>query len=178
MDELAYGLRVNVHLGIVESINDGGQAQTATVTSHDGFPRADLEIMQPFGLASLPPGDGAIAMMLSVGGDAGHFVLLPLCCPSVRFGNLLAGESVLYGADGSRVHIRQGGTIEAKAATSILAQVGTNSVTISQTDIVLAVGGVSITVSAAGVAIVGTLTTQNIVTDGNITATGNITAHV
>jgi phage baseplate assembly protein V len=152
-DQLAYDMRVNVHLGVVQSINDGGQAQTATVTSHDGFTRADLQVMQPFGFASLPPGDGATGMMFSVGGDAGQFVLLPLCCPSIRFGNLLNGESVMYAADGSRVHIRQGGVINVIAATTILVQVGDTT----------------LTVSATGVAIVG-----NVTVTGNINATGDV----
>ena len=191
MDELAYSLRVNVHLGIVESINDGGQAQSATVGSHDGFTRADVEVMQPFGFASLPPGDGALGVMLSVGGDAAQFILLPLCCPAVRFGNLLNGESVQYGADGSRVHIRQGGTIEATAGNEILVQVGTATVTVTSAAIVLAVGAVSLTVSAAGVTVageiaftgptVGGVTTAgtiigNIGVTGNIAVTGSITA--
>jgi phage baseplate assembly protein V len=178
LDQLAYDIRVNAHRGVVQSMNDGGQAQTATVTSHDGFTRADLQVMQQFGFASAPPGDGAIGVMLAIGNDAAQFVMLPLCCPAIRFGNLLNGESVQYGSDGSRVHIRQGGTIEVKAATQILVQVGSNSLTISSAGIVLAAGGVSLTVSTSGVAIVGNLTTQNIEATGSITATGNITPNV
>jgi phage baseplate assembly protein V len=153
MEELAYGLRVTVHYGLIKSIDDSGQAQTAVVQTHDGVTRAGVEVMQPFGFASAPPADGAIGTMLSVGGDAAQFVLLPLCCPSVRFGDLLGGESVMYAYDGSRVHIRQGGTVQIIAATEVFINVGT----------------VSVTVSASGVAIVG-----NVTVTGSISATGDV----
>lgn len=153
MEELAYGLRVNVHQVLVQSVNDTGQAQTAVVQAQDGMPRADIEVMQPYGFFSNPPADGAIGTMLSVGGDAAQFVLLPLCCPSVRFGGALAGEAGLCVYDGTRVHLRQGGIVNIIAATSVLVQVGDTT----------------LTVSAAGVAIVG-----NVTVTGSISATGDV----
>ena len=66
--------------------------------------------------AGNPPLDGALALVFAVGGDPGDLVALPLANPSARFGSQAAGEAATYGSDGSRVHVRQGGTVETHAA--------------------------------------------------------------
>ncbi len=116
----AMQMRGAVARGVVTGTADAGQAQTVDVETHEGVLRAGVEVMQVFGLASRPPaGPGAMALLLAVGGDQGDMVALPLACPSIRFGGLLAGEAVLYDAAGNRVHIRDGGIVEVHAATKI-----------------------------------------------------------
>ena len=117
--EDTFDARAHLVLGIVLSVNDGGAAQTVTVKTHDGFIRSGLEVMMPFGFASMPPLDGAVVALLAIGGDPGHYVALPVCAPSRRFGNQVPGESTMYGYDGSRVRIRAGGTVEIWGATAV-----------------------------------------------------------
>jgi len=119
MDQ-AFDLRNLIRMGIVQAVDDSGQAQSALVQTNDGATHAAVEVQQGFGFASRPPGDGALAIVLAIGGDPGQLVVLPLANPSSRFGDLLPGEAVLYGSDGTRVHIRQGGTVEVHAATQVI----------------------------------------------------------
>ena len=61
---------------------------------------------------------GATCILLAIGGDPANLRAF-IKSPQTRFGGLARGESVLYGADGSRVAIRQGGTVEILTATLV-----------------------------------------------------------
>lgn len=111
-----FDLRCLIRMGTVLAVDDTGGAQLATVETDDGVVHRDVEIHQLFGHASNAPLDGAVALVFAVGGDPGHLVALPVANPSARFGNQAAGEAAVYGSDGSRVHVRQGGTVDAHAA--------------------------------------------------------------
>ena len=111
--------RTHIVRGLVQSANDAGAAQTVTVTTHDGVTRADVPVMQPYGFSSSAPIDGAVTLVLSVGGDAGDPVALTVGNLSFRFGKLGTGEVVMHDLDGNRVHIRAGGTIEVWAASQV-----------------------------------------------------------
>ena len=116
----AYDLRNHTRMGVVHAVDDAGAAQTVTVETNDGAVHSGVEVQQPFGVASVPPADGALAVVVAIGGDPGQLVALPVGNPSGRFGNLKPGEAAIYGSDGSRVHIRQGGTIEVWATNVIV----------------------------------------------------------
>lgn len=105
-------LRSLISYGVITAVDDSGAAQTVTVLTGDGVQRADVEVMQPFGLASAPPADGATTVVLAIGGDPSNLVALPLSNPSARFGGLGAGEAILYASDGTRVHVKPGGVVE------------------------------------------------------------------
>lgn len=114
-------LRGGIARGAVAGTADDGQAQTVDVETHEGVLRAGVEVMQVYGLASRPPaGPGAIALLLAIGGDQGDMVALPIGVPSLRFGNLAPGETVLHDDFGNRVHIKAGGIVEVSAATKIV----------------------------------------------------------
>lgn len=166
--ETIFDHRAMITLGLVQLSDDGGQAQTVQVQTHDGVVRDDIEVMQPFGFASRPPGDGALAPLLAVGGDPANIVSLPLVCPSVRFGGLANGEAVMYAADGTRVALRQGGTVEVWAATAVIVNSQTVSVTAPAGVSIAAAAGVTIT-AAAGVTIDG-----NVQVNGSLVASGDI----
>lgn len=129
--ETAHAYRGIVARSVVKSTNDEGGTQTATVTTHRYVDRSDVEIVQPFGFASNPPGGGAM-VVLAVGGDQGDLVGLPVAAPGNRLGKLKKGESALYGAKGDRVHIKEDGSIEATSTKRVNAKVKT--VTIDATE--------------------------------------------
>lgn len=144
-------LRSLVSYALVDAIDDTGGAQMATLRTGTGVSRAEVEVMQPFGFSSVPPADGATTVVLAIGGDPGNLAALMVANPSTRFGGLQAGEAVLYAADGSRVHIRQGGVIE----------VWGKSVTVNATTAIInAPGGVTIN--------------GNVQINGGLTATGDV----
>lgn len=159
-------LRTAAHIGLVQSVNDAASAQTATVQTHDGVVRANVEIHQPFGFASSPPIDGAIMLVIAVGGDAGQFVGLPAANPSARMG-VAAGEACVYAADGTRIHCRAGGIIEIWAG---------NALTIHAPAVAIdAPNGVSINATAGAVIngplhVTGAITCESTIDD----ATGSV----
>lgn len=138
-------LRGMVRRVTVKSVKDDGQMQTATVEVAEGITREDVEILQPYGMSSMADTDGALALALAVGGDEGDMVLLPIGNPAQRMGGLGIGDVGLYNAGGDKVILRAGGGIEISAAASIT----------------LKVGGVTVTISGAGLAIEGGTVTHN-----------------
>jgi phage baseplate assembly protein V len=137
IDEIFGTLRGLANIGVVQSANDTGEVQTVTVITADGALRADVEVMQMYGFASLAPANGAICLLIAVGGDPANLRALPVATPAARFGGMAPGDTCVYAQDGSRIHIKQGGVIEIWA-------------------------GASLTINAAEVTMTGTL---NVVTD-------------
>lgn len=137
--ETAHAYRGIVARSVVKSTNDEGGTQTATVTTHRHVDRSDVEIIQPFGFASNPPGGGAM-VVLAVGGDQGDLVGLPVAAPGNRLGKLKKGEAALYGAKGDRVHVKEDGAIEATSTLRVKARVKTVTAEITEDRIVGKVG--------------------------------------
>lgn len=153
-----FDARAMIRKGTVQSVDDTGPVQMVTVKTGDGA-LYTAEVHQLFGHASVPPADGATAILFCIGGDPANQVAL-LTNPSARFGNQAGGESTLYAGDASRVAVRSGGTIEI---------IGGNQVTISAPDVTINATG-AVTIAAAG----GITLTGDLSVTGNITATGTI----
>ena len=119
IEEIIMALRGLVVRGLVRATKDDGQAQTIDVQTHEGVVRSAVEVLQPFGLAAVPPA-GAMTVVLAIGGDQGDMVALPLAAPGTRFGKLTAGQVVLYDAAGNRVALLADGTVEIHAATRVV----------------------------------------------------------
>jgi phage baseplate assembly protein V len=155
-EEIIGDLRGIAVQGVVLAVHDAGQVQTIDVQTHDGVIRTGIEVMQAAGFASKPAANGALVLLLAVGADPGNMVALPIGSPATRFGNLADGESVIYGADGARVAIRNGGVIEILAGAEVIIKVP--NVTVTATAGVIITGNVTIT---------GNLTVSGSVSDTN-----------
>ena len=158
--ELFSNLRGAVSIGQVISVNDAGQAQTVSVLTADNVVRADVEVMMPFGFASMPPLHGAICLLLAVGADPANLRALPIAAPAQRFGGQQPGEAAMYAQDGTRVAVRQGGVVEIWGGTQINLHTETCSIS--------APAGCTINAAA------GTTINGNTESAGNLTVTGNI----
>lgn len=132
-------LRGMVRRVTFKNVKDDGETQTASVEVADGVWRDDIEIMQPFGLASNVPSDGGLALAFAVGGDQGDIAILPVSNPSKRMGKLNPGESGLYNMHGDKMVIGADGSIQIKSGANLT----------------ITIGGVSVVVSDAGVTITG-----------------------
>lgn len=104
---------------------------TATAGATEGIAGGDVEQFQQYGLASHVP-DGAEAIMLAVGADPSHQVIIVAADRSTRPVNLLPGEvlvfsqhlqRVLLGADG-KTNIGTDGTPGALAIARVTSDVG------------------------------------------------------
>lgn len=145
-------LRSGVVRGVVQSIDDTGQVQVATVQIRDGVTR-QVEVWQPDGFASVPSGDGAIALIFAGENDPSQLFAL-LANPSTRFGKQAAGERAVAMPDGTRVAVRQGGIVELWGATTVI--VNSGAVTIQ-----------GLSGADADVRIVGTLVVTGDISDAN-----------
>jgi phage gp45-like len=153
MSELGGDVRALTVRGVVLAVNDGTALQTADVQTHDGVVRSELEVATPYGFSSVPP-SGANAVLVAIGADPGDMMVLALWHPGARLGGLAPGESALWDAGGNRVAVRQGGTVEVVAATSVR----------------LVVQGTTLEATAAGVTITGPVTIK-----GDARITGALT---
>lgn len=154
-----------IRKGVVIAIDDTGPAQMVTVQTSAGAVHT-AEVIQPFGHATVPPINGCEAVVFGVGGDPANMVAL-LINPARRFGNMAIGESVLYGRGGSRVAIRNGGTIEVLGFAAVTTDAPLVSVT----------AATSVTITAPAIALDGAVTvTGSVSVTGAITTTGTIHA--
>ena len=145
--EHVFDARATIRRGVVIAVNDTGPAQRVTVRSSAGAVYSDIEVIQPFGSANVPPVNGAIAVLLAIGGDPANMVAL-LSNPNRRMGAMAPGEQVIYGPGGSRVAVRRGGLVEILAATRV--SIVARNVTITAT--------AAVTLTAPVVEITGNLT--------------------
>lgn len=137
--DVADKVRGMVRRATIRNVKDDGQTQTASVEVADGVWRDDIEIMHPYGMAANPPEDGGLVLLLAVGGDEGDLVALPAGNPSKRMGGLAPGDAGIYNEAGDKVILRRDGNVEIASGASVQ----------------VVVGGVSLTVSPAGVDIEG-----------------------
>ncbi|OYV32828.1 MAG: hypothetical protein B7Z80_25790 [Rhodospirillales bacterium 20-64-7] len=157
---IAGNVRNALASGIVSNINDSGAAQTITVQTHGGTTRAQVEVHQQFGFSSVAPANGAYSLVYAVGNDVGNLIALPPANPYARFGGMKAGESVMYGSDGSRVRIKNGGIVEIWGGTQV--NIYTKDMTVNASDVV--------TVNAAN----GVIINGNVQVNGNLTTSGTL----
>lgn len=115
MDEETAGkTRGMIRRVVIKNFNDAGQTQTASIETGEGIVHDQVEILQTYGFATMPPEDGASGIALSIGGDEGDPVLLPVANSSKRMGNLKAGDTALYNGGGDHIVLRSNGTLEIK----------------------------------------------------------------
>lgn len=113
MDEETAGkLRGAIRRVVIRNVNDAGATQTAAAQIGENIWHDSVEILQPYGVASSVPEDGAVGIALAIGADEGDLALLPLSNPSARFGGLAAGDVALYNNGGDYIMLRAGGTLE------------------------------------------------------------------
>ncbi|WP_228384462.1 phage baseplate assembly protein V [Rhodocyclus gracilis] len=110
MAPLARRLRLMVGRGVVTSIADGGKVQTAQVKLLDGEVRDGVEILQQYGMTSIPPGQRE-GLYFAVGGDRDHGVMICVADRKFRLREIAPGEAALYDDLGQRVHLTREGIV-------------------------------------------------------------------
>ncbi|ANH04598.1 phage baseplate assembly protein V [Shinella sp. HZN7] len=141
--ETADALRGMIRRVTLKTVNDEGEMQTASVEVADGIVREDVEVAQPYGFGSNPPVDGALGIMIAIGGDQGDAVILPTGNPSARMGKLPKGAVGVSNANGDKVVVQPNGTIDIASAGAIVLKVGGCSLTISADGFAFAGGAIT-----------------------------------
>jgi phage baseplate assembly protein V len=147
--EFAHVLRGLITRAFVTATDDSGETQTANVRTHASVDRSGIEIMQAFGFASRPRSGGAL-VVFAIGGDQGDMVGMPVGLPEDRFGGLEEGESALYGADGTRVHVKANGRVHTVAKTGIVTEVEGSRFELDAESFRVEVAGQVLTLDASG----------------------------
>ena len=114
-DETAGTMRAMIRRANLKNFKDDGETQTASVEVAEGIWRDDVEIHQPYGSASMAPEDGAVGIVVAIGGDEGDLAIMSVSNPSVRMGGLKEKEVGLFNSDGDKIVISPDGTINAKS---------------------------------------------------------------
>jgi phage gp45-like len=96
---------------VLQSTNDGHKMQTMQATGLDGEVWDDLEYYQPYGItARAKPGSEGI--VLPIGGDRGHGVVISTDDRNSRKKDLAVGEVALYSENGDYLHLKNGNKVE------------------------------------------------------------------
>lgn len=119
-NETASALRSLVRLVRMKNTDDGGETQTVSIELADGHWRDKVEVMQPYGFASHVPDDGALGLAFQIAGDDANMVVLPVGNPSARMGQLAANEVGLYNADGDKMVLKPGGTLDIQTGAEVI----------------------------------------------------------
>lgn len=93
-------VRAMVTRGTVASVTDTGKLQTMQVKGRDGDD--DAERFQPYGFTSNPK-PGAEVLIVNVGGDGSHPVVIAVDDRRYRIAGLESGEVCIYDDLGQRV---------------------------------------------------------------------------
>lgn len=155
--------------GTMKASDDSARIQTVQMGVLRGEVRDRCERFQQFGFTGrpLPPdGDGAAeAVVVFVGGNRDHPLVIALDDRRHRKTGLQEGESAVYNAGGEYIHLKMDGTIEVVARTAVTVTAPEVTVTAST----------KVTLDTPVVEATGDMTVAgNVTAGGSVTAAGNI----
>lgn len=110
------GSRLNTlaRMAGVSAVSSSGPRVTATASVSDLESHPKVQVLEQYGFTSVPPA-GSQGLMLCLGGDGAHPVLLGVGNPSTRLPGLGSGDAAMHVgsvATGARVVLRANGSIE------------------------------------------------------------------
>lgn len=103
---------------VVSSINDTGNIQLAQLKAFAGEVLDNAERFSEFGFSSNPP-VGSEGVVVSVGGNREHPIIIATNHRSSRQKNLAPGETIIFTQDGTKIHLKMGGFIDIETATKV-----------------------------------------------------------
>ena len=179
--ETALGAVRQAFRGTLNLVKSADNIQKAQVSGLADETLQDVELMQQFGLTSVPPA-GTQVVVLPMGAETTHSIVIATENGSFRVKNLKSGETAVYDESGSTIILKQGRLIEIDC--DILKITASTKVEISsplvETDRVLTAqgqingnGGMAIQ-GGSGASFTGnvTQTKGSFTTDGDVTANG------
>ena len=179
--ETALGAVRQAFRGTLNLVKSADNIQKVQVSGLADETLQDVELMQQFGLTSVPPA-GTQVVVLPMGGETTHSIVIATENGSFRVKNLKSGETAVYDESGSTIILKQGRLIEIDC--DILKITATTKVEISspivETDHVFTAqgqingnGGMAVQ-GGSGASFTGnvTQTKGSFTTDGDVTANG------
>lgn len=103
-------LMLMVGRGMLSRTDDGQGTQRGQVTLLDGEVRDAADRIQQYGISSHPP-VGSHVVVLNVGGQRDHPIIIGVDDPAGRPTALAEGEVMLWSGHGQRAHFREDGGV-------------------------------------------------------------------
>lgn len=136
-------LLLTVGRGILLAAKDSKEIQQLQITLLADEIKDQVESMAHFGFTSNPP-KGSDLVMVSVGANREHGIVIATEHREYRFKDLGEGEAAIYSKDGDYVHLKNGNVIDVKTKTLNIDASTEVNITSPQVNI-NASGGVSVT---------------------------------
>ncbi len=111
-------LRLSLGRAVVKLISDSTKLQSVQLQLLEGEVRADAERFQNYGFTSVPKA-GAEAVVMFLGGDRSHPVVVAVDDRRYRKRNMQPGEVCIYTDEDDYIHIKRNGNIEIKCTTQV-----------------------------------------------------------
>ena len=109
--ETALGTVRQAFRGTLNLVKSADNIQKVQVSGLADETLQDVELMQQFGLTSVPPA-GTQVVVLPMGGETTHSIVIATENGSFRVKNLKSGETAVYDESGSTIILKQGRLIE------------------------------------------------------------------
>ena len=104
--------------GVLTRVGAGAGVQLAQVDGLPGEQLQDAELFQQYGFTSAPPA-GTMVVVLPVGGQTAHGIVIACEHGGYRLAGLQPGEVAVYNQWGDSVVLKAGGIAEVTAATKV-----------------------------------------------------------
>jgi phage baseplate assembly protein V len=104
---------------VLAAIKDGAPAQLAQVSMLAGEVRDNVERMSDYGFTSVPL-PGAQGVVVFVGGERGHGVVIATGDSRYRLKDLQPGEVAIYTDEGDKIVLKRGNTVEVTTHTLVV----------------------------------------------------------
>lgn len=101
-------------MGLLNAVDDSNEVQLLKLETLAGVVADKVERVQNYGVTSNPP-EGGEAIVVNVGGNSDHPVVIALDGGKYRKKDLKPGEVAVYDKNGSYILLREDGSIEVKA---------------------------------------------------------------
>lgn len=127
LEPLANRIKLAINRAFVHLVSDSGKRQMLQVEPSKGEIKDNVERIQNYGFTSHPL-PGSQAVMLCVGGNRDHPMVVAVDDPRYRLHNLQAGEAAIYDHTGSMLILKADGSIEAIPSNGIFKITASDSV--------------------------------------------------
>lgn len=123
--------------GTLNLTDDGNGQQRMQVALLDGEVRDGVDRIQPYGLSS-HPAPGGTAIVVCLGGNRDHPVIIGVDEPRARPTGLAAGEVAIWSARGQRILLREDEGLEITTPAGVKIEIGPDQVvTVEAVQVVL-----------------------------------------
>ena len=123
---LARRVKLMARRAVVQLVYDDPKMQELQLAIFAGEVHDQVERFEDYGLTSHPH-PGAEALVLALGGDTGHSVVVKVGDRRYRVTGLAAGEVCLYDDQGQKIHLKRGKAIEISGCDTLDASVATKA---------------------------------------------------